>query len=148
MMREIEFRGKIIGNGEWVKGNLILQDKEARIITDYDEFGTTWVDCFCDEVDINTLGQYTGLKDKNGTKIFEGDVVKLVETNYDYEWTAIVEFGNSNGEYIWGWNLKPITKDVEYNLDILCWVEMPIGAICEVIGNIYDNPELIKGDEN
>ena len=141
--REIEFRAKDrtgIMNFDWFYGSLDLTtNKEFPKIICKDRFGNTM---FID-TDKETIGQYTGLKDKNGKKIFEGDIVKLTETNYNYEWTAVVEFGNPNGEYVWGWNLKPITKDVECNLDILCWVEMPIGATCEVIGNIYDNPELI-----
>ncbi len=133
-MREIEFRGKFLyGDKEWKYGEFHHGCIESD--RNYD-------------IDLNTLGQYTGLKDKNGKKIFEGDVVKLKETNYNYEWTAVIEFGNPNSEYIWGWNLKPIKKDVEYNLDILCWVEMPYGATCEIIGNIYDNPELFKGEKN
>lgn len=139
-MREIEFRGKSKQNGEWVYGGIWTavyhndNDREVAIVLD----GLSRT-----IIDIETLGQYTGLKDIKGKKIFEGDIVKLTEINYNYEWTAVVEFGNPNSEYVWGWNLKPITKDVECNLDILCWVEMPIGATCEIIGNIYDNPELL-----
>lgn len=138
-MREIEFRIK--DKDEWYYGTPLSETYKQNIV--FKSFDGSYYSIFADA---KTLGQYTGLKDKNGKKIFEGDIVKLIETNYHYEWLAVVEFGNPNSEYVWGWNLKPITKDVEYNLDILCWVEMPIGATCEVIGNIYDNPELLKGE--
>lgn len=88
--------------------------------------------------------QYTGLKDKNRKEIFESDIVKCVDKNSGIEFIAIVEFGNPNGEYNWGWQLRHIKGD-KPNLDILLWVEMEdSGATCEVIGNIYENPELLN----
>lgn len=137
-MRKIIFRGKRVDNDEWYYGYLL----QPNIISNVVSGQLAYADLFVDE---NTVGQYTGLKDKNGTKIFEGDIVKLVENNYKYEWSAVVEFGNPNSYYSWGWQLKPITKNVEYNLDILCWIDMDdVGVSCEVIGNIHDNPELLK----
>lgn len=145
-MREIIFRGKRIENNEWVYGYYhVLTDTLANTVEHciLQEYRHT-----SDVVDPETVGQYTGLKDKNGTKIFEGDIVKLVENIDKYEWPAVVEFGNPNSYYSWGWQLKPITKNVEYNLDTLCWIDMDdVGVSCEVIGNRHDNPELLKGDE-
>lgn len=74
-----------------------------------------------------------------------GDIVEL----YDGEtvWRAVVEFGNPNGNYSWGWQLSPLGK-VDINTDILCWVEMEeAGAYCEVIGNIHDNRALLEAEE-
>ena len=63
----------------------------------------------------------------------------------EMEFISVVEFGNPNGTYSWGWQLKHIKGD-KPNFDILLWVEMEeIGAYIEVIGNIHDNPELLKG---
>lgn len=93
-----------------------------------------------------TVGDYTGLTDKNGKKIFEGDIVKLYDT-WGTVWRAVVEFGNPNGNFTWGWQLSPLRK-VDINTDILCWVEMEeAGAYCEVIGTIYDSPELLEVKE-
>ena len=138
-MREILFRGKRVDNGEWVYGfyspvNLPIFGNQGHFIN---ENGFRAV-----EVIPETVGEYTGLTDKNGKKIFEGDIVRLYDTWG--EWRAVVEFGNPNGVYTWGWQLKPISR-TDANTDILCWVEMEeAGAFCEVIGTIYDNPELLE----
>ena len=94
-------------------------------------------------VDTSTICQCTGLKDKHGKLIWENDVVEMYDRNTDYRWRAVVTFGNPNGEYTWGWQLKPI-GECEANKDILCWIDMEeSGAFCEVIGNIFD-----EGSEN
>lgn len=143
-MREILFRGKRVDNGEWVYSSFIMQDKEHKLLLAEVELfdGDKWR-----AVDPETVGEYTGLTDKNGKRIFEGDIVELDDRNYDTKWCAAVEFGNPNGNYSWGWQLSPIGK-VDINTDILCWVEMEeTGAFCEVIGNIHDNPEFLRGEE-
>lgn len=94
--------------------------------------------------DPSTICQCTGLKDKNGKLIWENDVVKCVDVNAETEFFAVVKFGNPNGFYSWGYQLKHICGD-EPNLDILLWIDMEeTGATCEVIGNIFDNPKLIN----
>lgn len=145
-MREILFRGKRKDNGEWAFGYFwsndvgnsfirVTKENDEIVLKDY-------------EVISETVGQYTGLTDKNGKRIFEGDIVELTDKSFDYKWKAVVEFGNPNGNYTWGWQLKPIGNAKNVNTDILCWVEMEeTGAYCEVIGTIYDKPELLRGEE-
>ena len=127
-MREILFRGKRADNGEWVYGSLIT---ERNLIDD------------------ETVGQFTGLTDKNGTKIFEGDILRLCGDGYD--WNGIVVFGRTTSDednledYGYGWQLDKITKDEPVYTKILLWVEAEADGIdCEIIGNIHDNPELLN----
>lgn len=143
-MREIFFRGKRTDNGEWVEGYYYkakycrTDDKLCDYITvphpkEYNEPSSHYI------VNPDTVGQYTGLKDKNGAKIFEGDIVKCVDVNNGGSFTAIVSFGNPNYEYNWGFQLVQMGGD-NLNTDILLWVDMEeAGAYIEVISNIYDN---------
>lgn len=108
-MREILFRGKRKDNGEWVYGNSVLFFKETTKI--YGEL-VQWREV---EVIPETVGQYTGLTDKNGKKIFEGDIIAYGDDRY------LVNFGDGY--------FSPF--------DFICEDE------CKVIGNIYDNPELL-----
>ena len=139
-MREILFRAKAINripgreyrtkykNGDWVYGLL----EKPR----YPEFpelpaemrNTDGVSGI--EVDFDTIGQYTGLTDKNGAKVFEGDIVSLGGANYPVIFNTL---GNC-AEFA-------LTDGVPFGFD---YVHVPM----EVVGNIYDNPELLGGDEN
>lgn len=150
-MREILFRGKRTDNGEWVygyytKAKYYLNGEEMHIIfaPDVEAFPHCEFTEY-EEVDPETVSQFTGLYDNHGTKIFEGDIVRLTDEHNEMEWTAVVVFGNPNGDYNWGWQLKAI-GEFDGNKDILLWVDMAeSGAYCEIIGNIYDNPELMEG---
>lgn len=136
-MRETLFRGKRIDDDKWTYGYLFKCWGRCYLL-----WGMNGDNPIKEEVYPETVGEYTGLTDKNGKEICEGDIVKLYDTWGT--WRAAVEFGNPNGNYSWGWQLKPIGK-VDINTDILCWVEMEdAGAFCEVIGNIHDNPELLE----
>ena len=141
-MREILFRGKRTDNGTWAYGYLFCIWERTYLC-----WGTTNDVPNMKEVIPETVGQFTGLTDKNGKMIFEGDIVKCTDTINDFEFNAVVEFGNPNGEYNWGYQLKFISGE-ESNFDILCWVDMKeTGAYIEIIGNIHDNPELLEGGE-
>ena len=113
-MREILFRGKKTISGEWVEGGYYENDTGKYVIT------PAFVAHLADP---ETVGQYTGLTDKNGRKIFEGDIIRLTDKHNEIEWTAVVVFGNPNGEYNWGWQLKAI-GEFDGNKDILLWVDM------------------------
>lgn len=87
-----------------------------------------WLSSFYD-IDTSTVGQYTGLKDKNGKRIFEGDICKIHNLVYK------VEFKYSE----WVFTILSKTGYCYPVFNSHC------GEYCEVIGNIYDNPELLKG---
>ena len=141
-MREILFHGKRADNGEWVEGD-VLQTRYHSGHIEYQIMPQTPVSSAYPVLP-ETVGQYTGLTDKNGKRIFEGDIVKCTDTINDFEFNAVVEFGNPNGEYNRGYQLKFISGE-ESNFDILCWVDMKeTGAYIEIIGNIHDNPELME----
>ena len=159
-MREILFKAKRKDNGEWVEGYYIYHIKRTPSpigdsVKPEDEQHVIMRDGFSDwnmprntvhfDIDPETLCQYTGLQDKNGKRIWENDIVLLREEIQDYEWKAAVKFGNPNREYNWGWQLVPV-GECEMNKDILLWIDMDI-ANCEVIGNIFDNPELLGGHD-
>ena len=157
-MREILFRGKRQENdvygkvGEWVYG-IPIQNKIGTFISFDKNPHYCYQDYYIEldeisKIDPKTVGQYTGLTDKNGKRIFEGDILKCCDDKIGFEFMAIAEFGNPNGTYSWGWQLKPISGDTFVNPDILLWLEMEeTGAYAEIIGNIHDNPELIGGVE-
>ena len=137
-MREILFKGKQVDNGEWVEGYYLnqresLTDKKACYIATNNGYGFNYI-----SVIPETVCQFTELYDKNGRKIFENDIVRLMDEYNEIEWTAVVVFGNPNGEYNWGWQLKAI-GEFDGNKDILLWVDIEeSGTYCEIIGNIHD----------
>lgn len=151
-MKEIEFRGKKKNpyGDNWVKGYYALLDGEHVIImphsTSYEKalkenksIPKTSVNHV---IDINTLGQYTGVKDKNGNKIFEGDIVKIDE---DVAKLFCIESLISIVKYFFGTFIctnKDNYTDVCRSLIVLTDIDGVFRG--EVIGNIYDNPELIK----
>ena len=140
-MREILFRGKRADNGEWILGGYAKCNNRHYILPDIDLIRGEWV--FKNiEVIPETVGQFTGLTDKNGKKIFEGDIVKTWQNNI-----GKIEFGQYWDEEIEGdfYRYAWIGKD-EYGESITlsldkCWNEH------EVIGTIYDNPELLEVKE-
>ena len=130
-MREILFRGKRIDNGEWVYGNLVrgCDEKYAYIV----EFGNKELCRNYINVKPDTVGQYTGMDDKCGNKIFEGDILNTTNSNcaiwyVDYKNTA---FCCNQG-------------NVNYSCVLDEFVQF---SVVEVIGNIHDNPEILKGGD-
>ena len=162
MARDILFKAKRIDNGEWVEGFYfcMVHDDGRHIHHFIMPLGSdlslgTPIEKIQVEIDINTLCQYTGLTDMHGNKIWENDVVEVwwkqrtLENDYvPQRHKAIIEFGNPNSLYSWGYQLH-FVKDFPFNPDILLWIDMEeSGAYCEVIGNIFDNPKLLGGAEN
>ncbi len=130
-MREILFRGKRADCGEWVEG-FYLQKPNP-----YSEDGQPVRHCIIDlppfgyDIDPSTVGQFTGMTDKNGKKIFEGDIV--MKRTYHGKTPCRVVF--SYGCFHCGFGGGSSTATHPYLLD---------DKQIEVVGNIYDNPELIK----
>ncbi len=155
-MREIIFRGKQKDNGVFIEGDLIqisegrkfiIDNKFGACIDDKGNFINTEAPFVC-EVLPETVGQYTGLTDKNGTKIFEGDIVKFIHKNklkpYDdlispfyesYSRNYKIEYTNTFARY----GLRFINGSIHFP----CKQSTLLMYDCEVIGNIHDNPELL-----
>lgn len=132
-MRDIMFRGKVT-DGSWIYGNYIYApgNVEVHSICDPD-FPYDWY-----EIDVNTLGQYTGLTDKNGRMIFEGDICRFREWDRGemcwigevrYEHQQFVISGGPNEECASPFEVQ-MSRFIPGNI--------------EVIGNIHDNLELMK----
>lgn len=123
-MREILFRGKRNDSSEWVYGNFVrgCVDDFAYIV----EFGNKELCRNYVEVIPETVGQYTGLTDKNGKKIFEGDIVTMPAYQGGKK-KAIIYFKNG----------KFAVDGSNYSFKDICPKRM------EVIGNIYDNKEIL-----
>lgn len=146
-MREIKFRGKHKNpyGDKWVYGYYALEDGEHVIIMPH---STSYEKALKENrpipsisvnhtIDINTLGQYTGLKDKNGKEIYEGDILRFSEVD-----TAVVEWNEQYAYFM----AKPI-QEYYFDSDVLGHAKEYNNV--EIIGNIYDNPNLLeKGKED
>lgn len=142
-MREILFRGKSIDNGKWIYGGYFHLHKTTYCYAGYDdgdndihrivfESMTDWNlpnRHMMADVDPKTVGQYTGLTDKNGVKIFEGDIVKSPHCTYVIMWDSVKALFYLRDP------VSRVSSDF-YNY---------FGSDLTVIGNIHDNPELLEG---
>ena len=164
-MREILFRGKRVDNGEWVQGDLVQGvEKQQGLLFLWckDKHSPTGIFEF--NIIPETVGQYTGLTDKNGTKIFEGDIV-LTQEMYDKPYSknrkskkhiGVVEYRIRSGSGFYNPETGEWDKYKEYEAEWIVnvkdygkFVHSSWGDFydCEVIGNIHDNPELLKERE-
>ena len=141
-MREILFRGKSVNGIGWVEGSLritTIQPADDAPFEHYEIEDTTYgvfpndfMSGICETVDPNTVGQYTGLTDKNGRKIFEGDIVK------NGEFTMVVVWYDFHAAFMLAFHVDGDYHEAISNSHIYL----------EVLGNIHDNPELLGGGED
>lgn len=132
-MREILFRGKRKDNGEWVYGNYAVTDNNGKQHFIFQN------KAFEFEVDPETVGQYTGITDDNGKKIFEGDILGITNDDPDYDYITKVYLD---------WNTLCVdVQGQDYDCTSIGFAIGIWDDECdrvEVIGNIYDNPELLE----
>ena len=157
-MREILFKGKRKDNGEWIEGSLIVFPDGDCFICCADTASKRIDMLYKKEVDPETVCQYTGLKDKNGRKIWEGDIFKFNDEawescytscgieydSWDIENYAVVGFDKYAARYDFV-NYKYCESSIEADLHENHDIEFAdfVGEL-EVIGNIFDNPELLE----
>ncbi len=145
MNREILFRGQHRRKGEkvkldgtpveskWVYGGICQFNEDRSIIYQTEPEFQKY------SVYTDTVGQYTGLKDKNGRKIFEGDIVRLFNRNGQEIMSYVVEWYSDCSMFV----LDCIDFDMEFDTDFTVFY----GDEFEIVGNIHDNPELVRKDE-
>lgn len=130
-MREIKFRGRHYDNGEWVYGDYHYRAGGVHCVIDMQPDFQGKVEYVVIQVDADTVGQFTGLHDKNGKKIYEGDIVVI---------DGIIRgYVRYNARY-WRYEVAAADEPLENE-------RIPSGRPEEcwmVIGNIHDNPELLK----
>jgi len=119
-----EYRGKRVDGEGWVYGSLMIFENEFSILPKQKCHDVIVPDLHFHEVNPESVGQWTGLKDKNGKKIFEGDICKSISHNI----SRVILFRNS--QYCFGeWHIE----------------EIP--GLLKVKGNKFDNPELLEGED-
>ena len=153
--REILFRGKRVDNGEWIEGYFLPGNERQSLHPCIFVYLPETQNFECFDIDIDTLSEYTGLTDKNGTRIFEGDIVKVLNAfnvevvfkkgafgvyssyvDYDYLDSEIAEITGCNNpsrfcrcdNFVSLWELM-----WNYNQEDDCC------SVVEIIGNIHDN---------
>ena len=140
-MREILFRGKRKDNGEWIQGDFCSPCNIVFLEKGYDDV-LKKDDCpVCNDYEVipETVGQYTGLCDKNGKKIFEGDILSHYINWLGCRVNGVCEYDKEQA----AWMCRFVDKNGNKLTGFLAdWVD---NNGCEIIGNIHDNPELMIG---
>ena len=133
-MREIKFRGKRVDNGEWVYGYYFIEERDIEdgfIWRDIPQIQQRYGDHYqYFDVIPETIGQYTGLKDKNGREIYEGDIVRIDDLGI-----GIVDY--EEGRFAMR------RREERFCWPVYCRIDHS-PFVPEVIGNIYENPELLE----
>jgi uncharacterized phage protein (TIGR01671 family) len=137
-MHEVKFRAKLTDKDEWLTGGGVVGLPDGKRVllhlNDQQKITVTLVDA-------GTVGQFTGLKDKNGTEIYEGDII-TIQLVGDDDWTKSCNNLFDKFTVEWAPNLAgwyPSSNN-GYEPDESWWDDWTV----EVIGNIYENPELVK----
>lgn len=160
MEREILFRGKRVDNGDWVHGYYVKYQpcagKNKFVVGIVPEYASS---LYLIEVIPETLGRFTGLTDMNEVKIFEGDILRSNNNPKDIRQVIFGEFMvidfemESETDEVTGWYCDIIPTDALSRTRPFC-LPMPLTDYyidrcnVDVVGNIHDNPELLKGEEN
>mgnify|MGYP001767760876 CR=1 FL=1 len=135
MKREILFRGKRVDTGEWVYG-LLIESKNGEchiLVKNYNPIkkqgsGHWYIDAPCFQVHPDTVCQFTGLLDKNGNKIFEGDKLRLENLWSNTEWETFVRFDNGT--------MVVDIEECDYNMTSIGFIDEETEI--EITGNIHD----------
>ena len=148
MKREIKFRGKDLVKDKWCYGCYMspFYEEDSPFIMEIEERGDHW-EYISSKVIKDTVGQYTGLKDKNGVEIYEGDILRSEDLAF------------RNGEYVPCCDIDEVVwNEADCGYSVAAWKKFVSGKEeqltgclymladtddCEIIGNVYDNPELI-----
>ena len=130
-MREILFRGKRVDNGEWVEGFYCGKANKTFFSPAEDSAQIIDKDLWWHEVIPETVGQYTGLTDKNGKKIFEGDILSYIDNDDDVQYISVVFE-----------ECAFLIEDSGITGSDLLTSYVCLGLT--VAGNIHDNPELLE----
>lgn len=133
MKREIKFRGKEFETGQWIEGSLTTYPRYYPTITLVEDAEPIPKKTTC-VVLPETVGQLSEITDKNGNSIFEHDLILIHESESSYQFTVEVLFHKGMFCY----------KNKACGFTPLWYVS----DRCEVIGNVFDNPELLKGDKS
>lgn len=143
-MRQIKFRGKDLNTGEWAYGDLHSLCDKPHIHTEESAFPYAGKRSF---VNPNTIGQFTGMHDDDGTEIWEGDIVRMTEKPYNLEYIGKVTYNAELGCY----RLAVDEGNRSIRLDFIKSdivndgkASVPVKYFYKVIGNVHDNPELLK----
>ena len=147
-MREILFHGKRLDNGEWVEGYYCTNPEWDRKTCGEHHWVISCKNGMRYEVDPSTIGQFTGLTDKNGRRIFEGDILEYNDGVDYFKGVVVYECGAFGIGFGKPMSIPNMCCDNFALLWQLYWDQEapsePELYYCEVIGNIHDNPELLE----